>query len=279
MPALSEDELSALAKSIEEEGIKDPLLISMEGEVIDGNHRMDIALEKGIKEVPFVAKEYKNEFEKQCDALKFQIARRNLKAYQLYTLIYNFWKEYGLRQGEGGDHDKGKGARVASLTKKDISEVFAVSHRTIGNAIEYGKNAEFLKKYGPSSNEESVNFLAQKKGVNAVKARARDVFHKDLEEAVRESVSDEIRPVEPKKNTVPYEKWDVVDISKYVYGYTDKCLLSFQELVEAFQNENKGREELRQIWESMKEAFKIYEKEKDIKSSDHFFAWCIRKVK
>ena len=46
-------EIDALRKSIKESGIKNPIIISSEtGKIIDGNHRLKIANELGIKDVP-----------------------------------------------------------------------------------------------------------------------------------------------------------------------------------------------------------------------------------
>ena len=90
----------------------------------------------GIKEVPCIVRHYNNEKDKIDDAVRYQMARRNLKTYQTYGLIYNYWKEFGFEHGEtlkkGSEKQE---LSLGKLTFDEIGTIFGVAELTVRRAV------------------------------------------------------------------------------------------------------------------------------------------------
>jgi hypothetical protein len=75
---LTTEERNALVEEIRECGIVAPVVIDEASNIIDGKHRMKIAVELGLPEVPMVAKTGLTDEQKRGMALGLNVARRHL---------------------------------------------------------------------------------------------------------------------------------------------------------------------------------------------------------
>ena len=93
-----------IKKNIEEQGIITPLLVNKNTHVIiDGNVRLLIALELGLKEVPVI---YREIAEKEMDVKSVSANQQRIKSYtEILKEIEFFEQHFKIRKGQRTDLD------------------------------------------------------------------------------------------------------------------------------------------------------------------------------
>jgi len=137
-----------IKKNIEEQGIITPLLVNKNTNVIiDGNVRLLIAMELGLKEVPVI---YKELVEKEMDIKSVSANQQRRKAYsEILKEIEFFEQHYKIKKGQRTDLDpelkKIKEKRDSAL--KGISRTTREKVKAIASLAEglYGKDSEAYK--------------------------------------------------------------------------------------------------------------------------------------
>ena len=87
LPALSETEYAALRESIAEHGIRVPIEVDEDGNILDGHHRAAIAEELGIDCPQVVVSNFDTETAKRTVALLLNLSRRHLTRQQKREVI------------------------------------------------------------------------------------------------------------------------------------------------------------------------------------------------
>ncbi len=137
-----------IKKNIEEQGIITPLLVNKNTNVIiDGNVRLLIALELGLKEVPVI---YREIAEKEMDVKSVSANQQRIKSYsEILKEIEFFEQHFKIKKGQRTDLDpemkKIKENRDAAL--KGISRTTREKVKAIASLAEglYGKDSEAFK--------------------------------------------------------------------------------------------------------------------------------------
>lgn len=137
-----------IKKNIEELGIITPLLVNNKTNVIiDGNVRLLIAMELGLKEVPVI---YKELVEKEMDIKSVSANQQRIKSYsEILKEIEFFEQHYKIKKGQRTDLDpelkKIKENRDAAL--KGISRTTREKVKAVASLAEglYGKDSETFK--------------------------------------------------------------------------------------------------------------------------------------
>lgn len=137
-----------IKKNIEEQGIITPLLVNKNTHVIiDGNVRLLIALELGLKEVPVI---YREIAEKEMDVKSVSANQQRIKSYsEILKEIEFFEQHFKIKKGQRTDLDpemkKIKENRDAAL--KGISRTTREKVKAIASLAEglYGKDSEAFK--------------------------------------------------------------------------------------------------------------------------------------
>jgi ParB-like chromosome segregation protein Spo0J len=114
MPALSSEEYAALKADIAANGIRVPVMLDQEGDIIDGHHRAAIATELGIADYPWQVTFYGSEDERRRDAVKLNVARRHLTRQQKRGLITEEIR------------------RSPDRSDREIGRLLACDHKTVG---------------------------------------------------------------------------------------------------------------------------------------------------
>ena len=117
LPAMTDAERATLREDIARRGIQAPLEVTAEGIILDGHHRLGVARELGVQEVPvrYVAPDDEAEHI-LCAAL----ARRNLTASQKAALAVECADYQGARE-------QGRARRRANL--RPVPDVATLPHR------------------------------------------------------------------------------------------------------------------------------------------------------
>jgi len=116
LPALAEDEYTALRADIQEHGVIVPIVIDEDKNVIDGQHRLLIAAELGWKDIPFEIRPGLDETDKKRLACGLNLHRRHLTRKQREQLALT------LRQD--------------GLSYRQIGEALRVSHEQVRRDVE-----------------------------------------------------------------------------------------------------------------------------------------------
>ena len=87
LPPLSEHEYAGLLASIEAIGIKQPLVVTEDGVILDGHHRWRVARELGLPEVPVVTEPNADESRHFALGLSPSLHRRHLTWVQKRSVI------------------------------------------------------------------------------------------------------------------------------------------------------------------------------------------------
>lgn len=124
LPPLRSDEFDALKQDIEANGQQVPIMVTPDGIVIDGHHRLRICWELGL--VPLV-REVTTAYPKGM-AIKMNLIRRNLSPDQ-QSVVRHQQQELAAKMAQDG------------MTQAEIGEVLGVSQRTISDWVETFSNA------------------------------------------------------------------------------------------------------------------------------------------
>ncbi|HRY08350.1 MAG: ParB N-terminal domain-containing protein [Actinobacteria bacterium] len=87
LPPLSETEYAALRESIHEHGVRVPIEVDENGNILDGHHRAAIAAELGIDCPQVVVSNLDTETDKRTVALMLNLSRRHLTREQVRSVI------------------------------------------------------------------------------------------------------------------------------------------------------------------------------------------------
>lgn len=87
LPPLTDEEYDTLKADIQENGILVPIILDEDGDVIDGQHRLQIASELNLTDIPFETKYGLSDDEKEDMAIGVNIHRRQLNREQRQTLV------------------------------------------------------------------------------------------------------------------------------------------------------------------------------------------------
>jgi len=120
MPDMSEEEFAALKQSIDEDGLKHPIEITPDGEIVDGHHRYKACRELGIEPETTVVEDATVE-----QAIRANFTRRNLSEGAKKDVVLEYLE----------DHYDG------DRTQAEISEALGVSQPTVSRAMsDYSTN-------------------------------------------------------------------------------------------------------------------------------------------
>lgn len=95
LPGLNKEEEKALAESIRLQGLQIPITINKEGVIIDGHHRYQICVDRGIK-IKYIIKEFDSEDEEFQFVIETNLNRRQLNAFQkieTYSKLFEHYKK------------------------------------------------------------------------------------------------------------------------------------------------------------------------------------------
>lgn len=126
MPPLSSDERELLAQSIAAEGVRVPILVDEDGEIIDGKHRYEIAPNCPRQLIAGLT----TPAQKKAAAVKFNIARRNMTAEQRDELAT---KQRDIAKELAAEVD-GNGA--PRLSQAEIGALLGVTGQRISQWLE-----------------------------------------------------------------------------------------------------------------------------------------------
>lgn len=143
LDSLGEREFAELKKSIEEEGIREPIVIWKEkNAVVDGHNRRRVArlLNTPDKDIPFREKSFASIHEAKQWMLRNQLGRRNLTPQRFEYFIGKLYEETKQdpkqkRTDMGGED-----------TAKSIGKQFGIAERTVRRAAETAKGLDNLEK-------------------------------------------------------------------------------------------------------------------------------------
>lgn len=139
IPPLTTDERAGLEESIAKEGVRDPLVVWTEQDVLlDGHNRYEIASKLG-RPYNTVGMSFADEDAAKVWIIRNQFSRRNLSPYQraelALTLDAVLKPKAKERQGERIDiHQKSGGCRGEGPVDREIAKAAGVSHDTIHKA-------------------------------------------------------------------------------------------------------------------------------------------------
>jgi len=142
MPDLPDEEYEALKEDIRKNGIRHPIDVSPDGEILDGHHRWRIARELGI-EVPTQVIDVETDEEKKEWVVKSNLLRRQLSTKEKYLLYAELSELY--EKGRGGDRrsDEFQKSQSATSERDDVlsrtAEKTGTSKDTIARARKYSR--------------------------------------------------------------------------------------------------------------------------------------------
>ena len=159
---LSKEQRDSLRDNIKKYGIREPLVVWKEKNIlIDGHNRFDICNELGIEpQITFYS--FANEDEAKMFIIENQVIRRNL---QPYEKIEVYLKIKDVLNKIGSDAKAKKGKQKKHNTLLILAEKTGYSHDTVHKALYIAANAD----------EDSKNLLRDGKAtINQIYSRLRD---------------------------------------------------------------------------------------------------------
>lgn len=212
MPDLTPDQFGALQKSIQQDGVRYPVLLDSHGAVIDGTHRQKVCAELGV-DCPTETLAVDDE---TADRLRvsLNLARRQLTKLDQYEMIAWLAERYAPeaataavgRMAEGGKGGLGKGSSCQPLPSRKADEDIAerisqdaikagVQLKVGGDTVRRARKAAALSeemKTAVRAGKQSVSAAignspkgSAKKHVNTGAARTRPGLQEELDQAAR----------------------------------------------------------------------------------------------
>ncbi|WP_053405050.1 ParB N-terminal domain-containing protein [Persicobacter sp. CCB-QB2] len=169
---LTPEEKFNLFESIKTDGIRDPLILWKREEdhvIIDGHNRYEAIQKLGIKDYPWIEKDFQSLEEAKDWMILNQFSRRNLNAKQLKYyrgLLYN-----RMKKEKGGDYTSvsyGKNFPLAQRTSEQIAKEQGVTEKTIRNDGLYQAGLDQMELKEPGIKEA---VLSGKKKISDAKIR------------------------------------------------------------------------------------------------------------
>lgn len=116
-PALSDDDFSNLSADIQANGIKVPVEVDTEGNVLDGHNRVAVAQSLKLDKVPALVRSFKSDDERAAHIMRLNLQRRHLNQADKRRLL----KEYVKLSPEKSNRQIASETGVA--TDKTVGEV------------------------------------------------------------------------------------------------------------------------------------------------------------
>jgi ParB-like chromosome segregation protein Spo0J len=94
--SLGSAEYESLKHSISKEGVLIPVEINDKNEILDGNHRAQIAIELGLECIPVIVRNFDTELQEKIFVVECNLERRQLNDFQkgeLYHKLYQLDEE------------------------------------------------------------------------------------------------------------------------------------------------------------------------------------------
>jgi len=158
IPPLEKSERERLEKSIDKEGIRNPIMI-WKGFIVDGHNRYNIATKTNIK---FKTKDIK--FKDRSEAILWiinnQLGRRNISAYDRTRLALRYEEILKTKAKENQSTHTKQGYQTfgkAVHIDKEIAEIAKVSHYTVSKVKFIEDKADKKTKEKLSKGEETIN--------------------------------------------------------------------------------------------------------------------------
>lgn len=199
-PQPSTKEYLVLKEDIKENGILKPIIVNKEHVVIDGHIRYQIAIELGLKEIPVIVREFKDEEEERAYIWSSNFLRRHLNPFQKVEIAYNMFADQIEAVGEEQEKDK----TVKALAKKLI-----LSYGTLQKGFK-------IKQYIVKNSDSEV----KKKWDNAKDGRSNTSINKLLQQVKREEKQKENQD-ELQKLSFNYKETD--DVEVHLGDFRDFC--------------------------------------------------------
>lgn len=144
LPKRTDEERKILRELIIEDGIRDPIVLTDDGFIVDGHGRWEIAQELKLKVKTFV-KEFKNEDAKYAWMAKNQVGKRNLTKEQR---DYYMGKQYAsaVKSAEHSppeEEEKVQGNSYPRLSE-EIAEEHNVSEKTVRENAKFAAGVDAL---------------------------------------------------------------------------------------------------------------------------------------
>ncbi len=218
IPPLSQDELELLAKSIRQEGVRDPIIVWAVDEtniLLDGHNRHKICVEYGIQcavEIKF--------FQNRNHALNWvidnQLGRRNLTTEQKNYLIGKRYE--GEKKEHGGDRNVSSGKSCHLKTREKIATQVKVSPRTVSYAEKFAKAVDKIESV--AGNNAKKQILS-----GELKTSQKDVIElaQKTDDRIRESIeTGQIKHTVGQNDTIPKELKQFLSAFSIIEANKDK---------------------------------------------------------
>lgn len=198
LPELSKEEYKALKNDIKRNGIRKPLDVNQDAQVLEGVHgRFRIARELSIEKVPVNEMEFESGAEEKRWIIKANLIRRQLDTKKKY-LLYDELSKLN-ETGRGGDRrsEEFQKSKNSTFENDDVlkktAKMVGVNRSTIANARKYvqtiKENPEFKKFNNPSSvlrEARRREELEERKEKMEKKPDIKNLMHGDCLEKIHE---------------------------------------------------------------------------------------------
>lgn len=198
------ESIESLAESIKMYGVLQPLVLIKENDkykIVAGERRFRAAKTAKLKEVPAIIKDLTGRDQDMISMIE-NIQREDLNPYEEAMAYTNMMKKYNLTQQELSDI-LGKSrtyianmVRLINLDEKTIEEIENGNITSSqGRALLGIENIEERHKYLELllKNEITVNEIEKTKNTNKRKQVKKDIFVRDLEDRLKESLGTKVR--------------------------------------------------------------------------------------
>lgn len=198
------ESIESLAESIKMYGVLQPLVLIKENDkykIVAGERRFRAAKIAKLKEVPAIIKDLTGRDQDMISMIE-NIQREDLNPYEEAMAYTNMMKKYNLTQQELSDI-LGKSrtyianmVRLINLDEKTIEEIENGNITSSqGRALLGIENIEERHKYLELllKNEITVNEIEKTKNTNKRKQVKKDIFVRDLEDRLKESLGTKVR--------------------------------------------------------------------------------------
>ncbi|MBU7320309.1 ParB/RepB/Spo0J family partition protein [Paenibacillus oleatilyticus] len=138
---LSGDDWESFLNDVRENGIRDPLRITTDFQVICGHQRLRAAKELGLTTVPVIIEDIQDVEDVERLLVEDNLHRRHLTAIQKAKLAATLKERWGIKRG---GNQKTNGQNVRSI--KDIAEAIGESEKTTQRLIKLNDLIPELKK-------------------------------------------------------------------------------------------------------------------------------------
>jgi ParB/RepB/Spo0J family partition protein len=183
LPALTDEEYAGLRDSIRSAGIMQPLVVAWpEKVVIDGHHRLRIAIELGIAEVPVMVEEFMNEDARLRLGVELNAARRQMSGEQKREAIAVLLKA----DPERSDNVLAKVVGASGMTVAAVREGLESTSQIVKSDTRVG--ADGKRRPAKRTNGHKNGTPAPKKDGPKKRANVPDLGGRLFSEVVREGM-------------------------------------------------------------------------------------------